>query len=314
MVLTEPERVVVGIIRDAAGRVLVARRPLSKAFGGLWEFPGGKMQAFESEAQALQRELNEELGITVTRCEPLPHFRANPPSTVSLSFWRVSDYTGQAYGREGQEIAWRPVQELTALPFLTANIPIFARLRLPSVYLISDVERLGEAAFEERLVAALERGARLLQLREPWPHARLCRYAERVRALCAPYQARCLINGDPALVQDCADGVHLSSARLWQCQKRPLPPHQLLGASCHHEADLQHAQAIGCDFAVLSPVAPTASHPGEPPLGWLRFKALAATVFLPVYALGGLSWEDGAFAQDQGAQGVALRGAVFRGP
>lgn len=308
---TAPKPVVVGIIRDEAGRVLVARRPAAKVGGGLWEFPGGKVHEGEAEAAALRRELNEELGVVVGRCEPLPHFRADPPPSVTLSFWRVHDYQGVPHGREGQEVRWCAVGDLAALPFLPADLPILPRLMLPPLYLISDVQRHGEERFEERLKEAFVRGARLVQLREPWPTDRLCAYASRLRDLCAAYGARCLINGDPKEVGGCADGVHLSSARLWQLSKRPLPRSQLVGASCHGEQDLQRAADLGCDFAVLSPVRHTQSHPDREAIGWSRFARLASQAGLPVYALGGMQEQDCVKAHQAFAQGVALRGAVF---
>jgi 8-oxo-dGTP diphosphatase len=197
------------------------------------------------------------------------------------------------------------------LPFLPADLPIFPRLTLPSLYLISDVERLGEQLFEERLQAALLRGARLIQLREPWVYARLGAYAGRLKDLCAPYGARCLVNGDPQQVGSFADGVHLSSARLWQLSERPLSTDCVIGASCHNERDLQKAAEVGCDFAVLSPVRQTQSHPDREPLGWSRFAELAASTWLPVYALGGLKEQDCREAHQAFAQGVALRSAVF---
>ncbi|MHB8255174.1 MAG: Nudix family hydrolase [Acidiferrobacter sp.] len=308
---TEPKRVVAGIIQDRSGRVLVARRPIAKTGGGLWEFPGGKVQSGESEDEALRRELDEELGIVAGRCEPLPHFRANPPPSIALSFWRIQNYKGTPHGREGQAVQWCPVEGLPDLPFLAADIPIFARLRLPPLYLISNVDRLGEELFEKRLRAALTGGARLLQLREPWPTKRLCAYATRLRDLCAQYGARCVVNGDPDETRGCADGVHLSSARLWRLSARPLPPDQLVGASCHNARDLQRAAEVGCDFAVLSPVQPTLSHPEAVPLGWSRFRELAGSIWLPVYALGGMREGDRVQAHQALAQGVALRSAVF---
>lgn len=308
---TGPNIVVVGIIQDRMGRVLIARRPPSKIDGNLWEFPGGKVQPGESEELALRRELDEELGIVAGCCEPLPHFRANPPASVALSFWWVHDYEGTPYGREGQEVQWCPVLALTQFPFLEADIPIFARLALPSVYLISDVERLGKDLFEKRLKAALASGMRLLQLREPWPAKRLYTYAAHLRDLCAEYGARCVVNGDPKEAGACADGVHLSSARLWQLSARPLPRDQLVGASCHDARDLQQASAMACDFAVLSPVQKTQSHPDREPLGWTQFAKLAQSTWLPVYALGGMRDQDCAKAHQAFGQGVALRSAIF---
>ncbi len=308
--LTGPERVVAAILRDGAGRILVARRPFGKPGGGLWEFPGGKLLAGESEDHALRRELAEELGIAVGGCRHLPHFRTTPPAHLQLSFWEVEDYQGRPHGCEGQEIRWCLPDELTALAFLPADGPILPRLRLPEIYLVSDVDGVGAEAFESRLQAMAARAPCLVQLRERWPAARLCAYAQHLRALLRPYGGRCLINGDPAALASCADGMHLSAARLLQTPARPLPAEALLGASCHDAAELHHAVRIGCDFAVLSPVAATPSHPNAAPLGWERFAELAAAVPIPVYALGGMRLEDRRMAQERFAQGVALRSAL----
>ena len=99
--------VAVGIVIDAAGAVLIARRPDHVHQGGLWEFPGGKVEAGESVAAALRRELHEELGIAVQTAEPWMHVRhAYADKTVLLDVWRVQSYDGEAQGREGQALAW----------------------------------------------------------------------------------------------------------------------------------------------------------------------------------------------------------------
>jgi 8-oxo-dGTP diphosphatase len=77
-------------------------------------------------------------------------------------------------------------------------------------------------------------------------------------------------------------------------------------ASCHNVEELRRAEALGCDFAVLSPVLPTRSHPGAPHLGWEGFAAVAAGATIPVYALGGLKLEDMLTAWQHGAHGLAL--------
>jgi 8-oxo-dGTP diphosphatase len=77
-------------------------------------------------------------------------------------------------------------------------------------------------------------------------------------------------------------------------------------ASCHDAAELAAAARLGCDFAVLSPVAVTASHPDRPALGRARFDALTHAAALPVYALGGMRHADVDSARDHGGQGVAV--------
>ncbi|MDA8361209.1 MAG: Nudix family hydrolase [Gammaproteobacteria bacterium] len=317
MALTGPECrqvVVAALVRDGQGRYLVSQRPPGKAGSGLWEFPGGKVETGEGEREALLRELREELGIEATVAEPLPHWRAQDPVGIRLSFWAVTAFAGVPDAREGQQIRWCTVSELACLAFLPADAPVVARLCLPPLYLISTAADLGEDVFLVRLAAALARQPALVQLREPWPADRLQAFACRVRDLCRRHGAKLLLNAPADSVAGCADGVHLTSRRLLALRERPLPRSLLVGASCHNAAELAHAVSVGCDFAVLSPIQPTASHPGAVPLGWPRFAQLAASVALPVYALGGMTGDDLARSQSFGGQGVALRSNALMAP
>lgn len=311
---TEPERTVVAaVIRDTGGRCLIARRPPGRSGAGLYEFPGGKLEAGEDERGALIRELREELGIMVTACHPCPYLRAANPPGIRLSFWEVTGYEGSPRPLEGQTVTWRRSAALAPATFLPADGPVVARLRLPPLYLISHADALGEEVFLTRLEQALETGVRLVQLREPWPLPRLLALAARTRRLCHHYEARLLLNADPAVAAAYADGVHLPAARLMALTARPLAANRLVAASCHDSTEVHHAAAIGCDFAVLSPVLPTASHPGAATLGWQRFRELAQSTLLPLYALGGMTASDWVISRAALAQGVALRSAALAG-
>ena len=87
-----------------------------------------------------------------------------------------------------------------------------------------------------------------------------------------------------------ADGVHLSSAQLMNLATRP--DFEWCAASCHNAEELVRAEQLGMDFAVLAPVLPTLSHPGIATLGWRKFAALIRDCSIPIYALGGLRYED----------------------
>jgi len=87
-------------------------------------------------------------------------------------------------------------------------------------------------------------------------------------------------------------------------QVRP-PRWQWIGASCHSLSELEQAQKIGVDFAVLAPVLPTLTHPEATALGWQRFAALTEQINIPVYALGGLTKKDLNTARNAGGQGIA---------
>ena len=106
---------------DSDGRVLLSERPAGKALAGLWEFPGGKIEAGESVIDALIREIDEELGLhiasaTFWRSERFSYEHAH----VELNFCRSSDWSGEPQGREGQAFAWQPPAAITLSPLLPA--------------------------------------------------------------------------------------------------------------------------------------------------------------------------------------------------
>jgi len=114
--------VAVGVIVDREGKILIARRSAQLHQGGLWEFPGGKVEFGESVQCALGRELAEELAIEVSCCRPLikiAHDYAD--KSVLLDVWWVEGFTGKARGAEGQPIAWVGAGQLSDYQFPEAN-------------------------------------------------------------------------------------------------------------------------------------------------------------------------------------------------
>ncbi len=121
--------VVVGLIFNAKGEILVAQRADNKFQGGRWEFPGGKVEPHENSYQALQRELFEEIGIQVTAAEPSQQYEhIYPERTILLDVWRVTDYVGEPYGKEGQAIKWVSLATLITLEIPDANWDIIRSL------------------------------------------------------------------------------------------------------------------------------------------------------------------------------------------
>ncbi|GBL46657.1 mutator mutT protein (7,8-dihydro-8-oxoguanine-triphosphatase) [Sulfuriferula multivorans] len=303
-------QVAVAVITRADGTFLLASRPPGKPYAGYWEFPGGKVEPGETVHAALVRELHEELGIEVTHATPwLTRYFDYPHAHVTLLFFLVSGWHGEPHAKEGQTLAWQTPGAINVAPVLPANHPVFAALALPAVYGITQAGS-DPTGFMTRLDNALESGLRLIQIREKsMPAATLETFARDVLARAQAHQAQVLLNADVALAQRIgAHGVQLNATQLGELSRRPDLP--LVAASCHNVAELDRAEALGCDFALLSPVLPTPSHPGAPVLGWGNFAALCAGRTLPIYALGGLSSTDLDSARQHGAHGVALlRGA-----
>jgi 8-oxo-dGTP diphosphatase len=299
--------VAAGILIRPDGSCLLAQRPHDKAYAGYWEFPGGKIEAGETPEIALCRELDEELGIRVTRATPwLNRVFSYPHATVHLHFFRVFEWIGEAHGREGQRLSWQAPDAVSLAPLLPANAPILRALLLPTRYAISNAAELGEAEFLRCLERALQNGLRLLQVREQHlsPENYLA-FTQAVVNLAHRYDAKVLVNGNTELAQQvAADGVHYTGKQLLECVARP--DFAWCSASCHTAAELHHAAALGFDFGLLSPVLPTLSHPDATHLGWQRFSAMVAGTTLPVYALGGLTSDDLSAAQQHGAHGIAL--------
>ena len=308
--------VVAAVIRRSNGEVLIARRPTSAQHGGLWEFPGGKVEAGESAYEALARELAEELGIEVRAAHPLirvPH--DYPQGPVLLDVWEVKAFDGVAHGREGQPLAWVASSELGAYRFPEANLPIISAVQLPTSYLVTPDPgtRRQWPQFLEQLGRLLAAGVSLVQLRakclEPEEYQGLAR---QTLALCREHGARLLLNAPPEILQQIdADGVHLSTARLMALNRRPDFAGKLTAASCHSPVEVDRANRLGLDFIVVSPVKPTASHPEAAALGWDGLWALTECARVPAYALGGMRLEDIEHARELGAQGIAAISALW---
>ena len=311
---TKLVEVAAAVLQRSDGSFLLAQRPAGKIWAGYWEFPGGKVESGETPYHALLRELQEELGITVETAYPwVTRVFTYPHATVRLSFFRVTKWRGELHPHEGQEFAWQSLtptlprreREMVS-PILPANAPILIALELPPLYAISNVQELGEAEFMRRLEAALHNALRLVQLREK-KYSREARHALalKILPLMRQHDAKLIINADIALVQEIdADGVQLTGSQLASLDERPNV--RWCAASCHNAEELRRAERMGCDFAVLSPVLPTLSHPGEPTLGWKSFSEITRGCSIPVYALGGLQFFDMETAWQHGAHGVAL--------
>lgn len=304
----------------ADGKVLIAKRPDHLHQGGLWEFPGGKLEQGETVTQALVRELKEELGITIKPERPLIRVAHDyGDKKVLLDVWRVSWFEGEPRGCEGQALAWVSVAELKQKQFPAANQAVITALNLPEYYLITpapDFEHWNE--FTITFENALKSGVRLVQFRaKDLTIEQYFTCAQQLENICAAYKAQLVLNTRIDGFQKYANEVgamalHLSSEQLFACQQRPVSKDTLLGASCHNPQEIQQAQRIGVDFITLSPLKQTTTHPEAKALTMDKFKSLLAASNKPVYALGGLVKEDLDGLLRVGAQGIAaIRGLWY---
>ncbi len=116
---------------DGEGRVLLAQRPQGKSLAGLWEFPGGKMEAGERPEAALVRELREELAIEVDAINLIPTgfaSHAYEDFHLLMPAWRTHVWRGEPIAQEGQKLAWVPINALSDYPMPPADLPLVQTL------------------------------------------------------------------------------------------------------------------------------------------------------------------------------------------
>jgi len=321
--LTQPDstrhvHVVAGVLSDVRGRILLARRLEGRELAGLWEFPGGKVEAGESPQGALARELREELGIEADIGAPLirvPH--ATPSKRLHLDVYRVQHWQGTPTGREGQALAWVYRETLPRYDMPPADRPVIAALTQPRCYFITPAPEADDAAWLTQVESAVIAHA-IPRIQVRLPGVELSRQHALLAALLARPALRgveVLVNGSVELAREFGLGLHLKAAQLHDSSVREIltrwPDKNTPAASCHTLCDLERAQELGCRFAVLGPVLPTASHPDAPGIGWDGFASLRERATLPVYAIGGLTPADLPTARQHGSQGIAaIRGLL----
>ena len=304
-------QVVAAVLRDAQGRALIAERPAGKPLAGFWEFPGGKLETREPAAEALRRELQEELGIQVQQAYRLLQLsHLYPERHVHLDVWRVTRYVGTPTAHEGQKLAWVAPKELNDWKLLPADEPIVAALKLPPLMLVTPQPDENADGFLARLERSLDAGIDFVQFRaHGLETGRFEELARETIRLCRSHGARVHLNSSvETALKLGADGVHFSQARL----RSPMPADiadLALGVSCHTADEMALALKHRPAYLTLGTVSDSSSHPGAKPLGWERFAELARASPVPVYAIGGLGLRDLEEARARGAHGIAaIRG------
>ncbi len=307
--------VVAAVIFNEQGELFLAKRPDDKHQGGLWEFPGGKVESGETAVDALKRELKEEIDIgaeSATAFINLKHKYSD--KWVELDVYRVDSFSGEAIGKEGQEVRWVSLTDLDEFSFPEANKKIVSALFAPELLSILP-ENFSEIELSVGQIESLKTHPKqAVLLRAPILND------ERYTQLYYKVQAQLLESGvsdamvfvdRPNLVSELKGvrGLHLKSALLEGFDRSVLDIERqyplLLSAACHNEQEIKLAENMRCDFILLSPVQETASHPDAKPLGWNALAGYCSQTALPVIALGGLSPADLSEAKKSGAFGVA---------
>ena len=311
--------VAAGVLLREDGAFLLGQRAKAGIYGDFWEFPGGKVEAGETPVQALVRELDEELAITVAPEQVTPWLvreHVYEHAHVRLHFHFVRAWQGEMRTQVHAALAWQQPGVGQVGPMLPANAPVLKALDLPHAMAITAVQHLGRDVQLAQIRTALASGLRLLQVREPaWTPEQLRRFMQEVRALPHGEQALLIVNSLAAAqaVADLVDGCHLPARELLSLEERPAG-FAWVGASCHTRAELERAAALNLDYALLGHVAESRSHPGQPPLGWTEFAALVRDLPLPVFALGGVVPADFEHALQCGAHGIAAIDGAWTQP
>ncbi|WP_415890436.1 Nudix family hydrolase [Neptuniibacter sp. SY11_33] len=307
-------------IWNSKRELLIAKRPDDKHQGGLWEFPGGKVETGEAVLDALSRELDEELGIRLTQAEKLIEVPYHyPDKSVLLDVYSITGFEGEPWGKEGQPVRWVKLNDLEKYEFPAANKPILNACLLPKTLAItpylSDVQQL-----EASIVQAIRCGAEGVVLRAPLFEAgtvasdKIIDFINAQIDFAAVRNVFFAVNTTVEVANKLAfEAVHLSGSNLDKLSHRDEFAGRWLGASCHNAEELSEAIVKGVDYVMLSPVQHTQSHPEVEPLGWKVFAELAKSSVVPVFALGGMERSDLALSVENGAQGIAAISAWSEG-
>lgn len=309
--------VAVAVVKDKYGKILITKRSDTVHQGGLWEFPGGKVERNENVNQALKRELYEEVGINIIESISLIKVQHNyTDKSVLLDVFTVNNFSEQVYDKEGQEYKWVDPQNLSDFDFPEANYPIIDAILLPDKYMITG-EFTNDTGFLGKIQQAINNGITLIQLRahhlEVNNYLKLCK---KTFELCHKNNIKLMLNTSVKMyikfdAHNFSHGLHLTSNELKIYSNNLSDKKILLAASIHNEAELILAQQKRMSFAVLSPVHKTSSHPDAIPVGWDFFRQITDKAIIPIYALGGMQLADLQRSKELGGQGICAIGLFW---
>ena len=306
--------VAVAVIKNDKGQYFITKRPDDSHQGGLWEFPGGKIENNETVLDALKRELFEEIGINLIKVTPLIQIHHDyGDKNVFLDVFNVDEYSEEAFGKEGQETRWIKKSDFSLFEFPVANIPIIHSIQLPDKYLITGKFN-DEDDLLSRIRLNIKNGIQLIQFRAKSLEERLYfKYAKKIYSICDKENVKLFLNTSvhnykKYSADKFSHGLHLNSKELGFYLPDEFDESLLVSTSTHNKDEILFSERKKVSFIVLSPVNETLSHPDTLPLGWDKFKELTKKAKVPVYALGGMKLETLEKSKNYGAQGIAAIG------
>lgn len=277
-------------------QVLVGWREARQHQGNKYEFPGGKVEKGELPVEACRREVMEEVGIDIERWHASDFISHEYEDIiVNLHIFHASLQPAQL-AEIKQPWRWYCREELGQLNFPKANQSMIQKLQWPQRIKISeDLNILSSLDTDQMLYWRVDpTSERIMQLAQ-------CP-VDQLSKLIVNQQFWSHLN---ELQQQTIRTIHLKQTQLMDFNLSDLKTGYRYLAACHDQSALIHAEQIGCEAALLSPVLATETHPDTPALGWERFKQMAEQVQIPVFALGGLRTEDLHDAKCQHAYGIA---------
>lgn len=309
--------VAVAVIKNGEGQYFIAKRPQESHQGGLWEFPGGKVENNETVFDALKRELFEEIGITLLEATPLIQINHDyGDKSVYLDVFKIDDFSEEAFAKEGQKIRWIEKSDFSLYEFPIANIPIINAIQLPEKYMVTG-KFSNENDLLSRIQVSIRNGIQLIQFRAQNLEEELYfDYAKKMHSICKKENVKLLLNTSvdnykKYSADKFSHGLHLNSKELEYYFPDDFDKELLVSTSTHNQDEISLSESKNVSFIVLSPVNATLSHPDTVPLGWDKFRELTQKATMPVYALGGMKVELLDKAKICGAQGIAAIGEFW---
>lgn len=292
--------------------MLIAKRPSHLDQGGLWEFPGGKREPGESNAQALVRELHEELDVMADLALPMMQITHEySEKIVTLDFFEIPKWHGDPAGKEGQLISWVAKNQLEEYTFPAANNIVLRALKLSRIVLVTPIVD-DPIKFSDGLEQCLATSKIAVQLTRPdLSIAQYRSLSQSIYELCEKYCARLILDTSPEILPEIWSdlpnaGLHLNNARLIECTERPITKGRTLTAACHNLDELEQAELLDVDAAILTPIKAIKGPRALMALGWREAAEICDRATIPVFAHGGLQANDFPQAVVTGCYGMAL--------